>query len=643
MSFDLRYPFSLSAGDARFVVSRLWLKSAAALLLGVAIAGFTPLWTGRTGRAGELQAGDDDPRARHLIDEVVKTNGTLPTYVERGQVSEVTRFRGKQRTKTSPVSLAFSRPNRLALRSAMTELICDGKQLSIAWAPFRRYVVIEAPKSITYSTFTHRMDDATRAVALPSDQPHFPLVMALLSGSAQAARIPPFGRVGLVVEPDRKLDGRMLHSVLQTELVDLDMAASTRLLIDPDTKLVRQIQEFYRYTPHQLAWMDKDEPALRWDIERTWSASSIQTGAAPEDLFTYRPPQDFTRVGNFKHVTLLATAGFDKPLVVFLGKPAPDFTLTVVDNTGSSRKVLKSDLAGKVVVIAYWSMHNESCFEDLREIRKIVQAASANERVVLVALNVDEDPEDIKELSVGVRQALVEKRVPLDGSLGCLIAVDPTGAISDLLPVAGLPAVVLLDGKGIVQTSHAGMGGELTGALSNEIETLLAGTSLETPGFKAVNRFDADESRPTVLTEEPGAFKKIEELGGAVIRAGGEGHTAEIDIQLDGKEPGDELLAKLVPHLKQINQITCLRLQNTRVTDAGLEPLRGMSNIFSINLEGPSISDRGLDSLKTISSLRYVILTGTRVTDDGSLALRRALPGLRVYRSTPVVRGKSMK
>jgi peroxiredoxin len=642
MSFDLRDAASLLAGAAGSVVWRLWPKSAAAILLGVAVAGVTLLRMGQAGCAGEFQTGDDTG-ARRLIDEVTKTYRALPTYVDRGQVSEVTRFRGKQRTKTSPVSLAFSQPNRLAFRSATTELVCDGKQLSIAWAPFRRYVEIKAPESISYSTFTHRMDDATRTAALSADQTHFRLIMALLSGTAHAARIPPFSGRGLVVEPDRKLDGKMLHSVLQTEQVQVDMAASIRLLIDPDTKLIRQIQEFYRYTAEDLARIDNEEPAMRWDVERSWTASSIQTEAGQASLFTYQPPQDFSRVGNFKHVTLLATAGFDKPLMIRLGKPAPDFTLDVVDNTGANRKVSKSDLAGKVVVIACWSMRNESCFEELRELQKITKAANADDRVALVALNVDEDPQDFKELSARVRRALSEKKVAFAGSRGCLIAVNPTGTISDLLPVAGLPAVVLLDGKGIVQTSHAGTGAKLTGTLAKEIETLLTGKSLETPELEAINRIDADESRPTVLTEEPGAFKKIEELGGVVIRAGGEGSTAEIDIQLGKNESGDELLARLVPHLKQIAQIRCLQLQNTRVTDAGLAPLRGLSNISSINLEGTSITDRGLDSLKTISSLKYAFLAGTQVTEDGTLALKRARPGLFAYYLTPPIRGKATK
>ena len=90
---------------------------------------------------------------------------------------------------------------------------------------------------------------------------------------------------------------------------------------------------------------------------------------------------------------------FAQPLIALLGKPAPDFSLTVVDNRGASRKVSKPDLTGKVVVIAYWSIHHEPCFEELREIRKIVEAASRDKKVVLVALNVDEDAADIKELT----------------------------------------------------------------------------------------------------------------------------------------------------------------------------------------------------------------------------------------------------
>ena len=38
-----------------------------------------------------------------------------------------------------------------------------------------------------------------------------------------------------------------------------------------------------------------------------------------------------------------------------LGKPAPEFTLTVLDGPGKTRTITKAELAGKVVVIDFWA------------------------------------------------------------------------------------------------------------------------------------------------------------------------------------------------------------------------------------------------------------------------------------------------
>jgi len=178
-------------------------------------------------------------------------------------------------------------------------------------------------------------------VALSGDRVHFPLVMALLAGDARPDEILFSLGARLIIEPDRNLDGKMLNSLL----VDRGTAQNLRLLVDPDTKLVRKIQQFYPFSPSDLARMDKEEPPRRVVIDSSWSASSIQLGAAAADLFSYQPPRDLTRVGNFKRAALLAEAMFYQPLAALLGSPAPDFTLNVVNNTGSSRKVSKSDLA----------------------------------------------------------------------------------------------------------------------------------------------------------------------------------------------------------------------------------------------------------------------------------------------------------
>ncbi len=452
----------------------------------------------------------------------------------------------------------------------------------------------------------------------PSSWPYFPARLSRTGSLEPGARF--------IIEPDQRVDGKALRSLV----VERGGESKLRVLIESDTKLVKRIQEIYPNPPEDLARPDAEDWPRRWIVERSWNATNIETKAAPAEVFSYRPPKDFKQVGNFKRAVLLAREMWAQPLVPLLGTPVPDFTLNVVDEAGSSRKVSKADLTGKVIAIAYWSIHHEPCFDELREVRKIIQAASPDDKVVLIALNVDEDPENIKESAARARHALAEKRVGIEDSRGCMIAVDPRGAIVEILQVAGLPAIVLLDGKGIVQAAHTGTGEELRGALGKEIETLLAGKALERPELKVPAGFDADESRPTLLADEPSVFQKIEELGGTAIRAGAGGGVDQIYVQLADKAAGDDVITKLVPHLKQIELITGIHLQNTRITDAGLEHFRGLSNIFSMNLEGTVITDRGLDALKTIRSLKFVVLSGTRVTEGGIQALKQARPDLLV-------------
>ena len=120
-----------------------------------------------------------------------------------------------------------------------------------------------------------------------------------------------------------------------------------------------------------------------------------------------------------------------------------------------------------------------------------------------------------------------------------------------------------------------------------------------------------------------------------MIRAGGEGTTAEIDIQLDGETPATSYSRNSCRTSSRSSTSRACKLQNTGITDAGLEPLKGMSNISSINLEGTAISDRGFGSLKTISSLKYVLLGGHARYRGGTLAWSGLGRPLRDYPPEP--------
>jgi hypothetical protein len=85
--------------------------------------------------------------------------------------------------------------------------------------------------------------------------------------------------------------------------------------------------------------------------------------------------------------------------------------------------------------------------------------------------------------------------------------------------------------------------------------------------------------------------------------------------------------------LKYLNGLARLRtldLSDTNVTDAGSEHLKRMTHLQTLNLEDAQVTDAGLEHLKGLTQLKMLILLGTHVTDDGVNRLQKALPNCQV-------------
>ena len=102
--------------------------------------------------------------------------------------------------------------------------------------------------------------------------------------------------------------------------------------------------------------------------------------------------------------------------------------------------------------------------------------------VLVVALSQDSEPEEISEVRKLVEKTLADKKIKVTGGPVGRIGLDPSNSVGKAFEVEGYPTLVILDGKGIVQSAHVGYNPDaaepLHKTLATEIDALLEGKSL---------------------------------------------------------------------------------------------------------------------------------------------------------------------
>jgi hypothetical protein len=133
----------------------------------------------------------------------------------------------------------------------------------------------------------------------------------------------------------------------------------------------------------------------------------------------------------------------------------------------------------------------------------------------------------------------------------------------------------------------------------------------------------------SVLTAEQ--FTRYKPLR-AVFRARGLVKTHRsgevILIDLTGTQVADADLTCL----EGFPQLHWLFLGNTQVSDAGLAHLKSLTRLRVLTLDGTQLTNAGLLHLSGLARLRDLYINETNVTDLGVADLKRAVPGLTVYR-----------
>ena len=428
-------------------------------------------------KTGRPERKSDDPKARAVFDEVTKAYKELTSYSDQGQFVIAMSIGGKPQKQVLPLKLTLVRPNKLEMDAGQVKITSDGKTLTTTVVPLKRYSTTPAPEKFGIETFR---EGPLGSVLFggPSGPPMF-LLLNLLTAADPAAAV---AQIGGSLQPASaaapKADGTAKAASSEL-LIDLAEGQPDILLtIDPATKLLSSID--MKIDPKLVAQAAKGGQELAVN-QFGWISGTISTQVPKDRSFAYEAPKGFSKVDSLLERQAEQPAGNE-----LVGKPAPDFTLTLLDGPGKTKTVTKAELAGKVVVIDFWATWCPPCMKELPEIQSLVDSfANTDKNVLVVAVSQDSQPAEISEVRKLVEKTLSEKGIKLTGNPVGRIALDPSATIGSAFNVEGIPTLVILDAKGIVQSVRVGYDPDAPEALSKtlakEIDSLLAGKSLVGP------------------------------------------------------------------------------------------------------------------------------------------------------------------
>ena len=340
----------------------------------------------------------------------------------------------------STFKAAFQRPNRMAIRldseETHVETISDGtSQYVFIGGPLKKYTQAKAPASLdelSGQAITLGILQGSCLAELVADDPYAKLMEGVTSSKYVGTEV---------------IDGAKAHRLkFIQEQFDWELWVAAA----GDPVIRRATMDFTKSVANgPLAEQLKGKKLEATNSFKNWKFDKDLDKAT----FTFEPPKDAKKVDSFEE-------GKEEPSPL-IGKPAPEISL----NRLVKGKFKLADAHGKhPVMIDFWATWCGPCVMELPILADVAREYK-EKGIVFCAVNLREKPDEIKTF-------LDKKKLDIP------VALDTEGAVAETYKVEGIPTLILIDAKGVVQAVHVGYDPELRTVLPKELDALLAGKNL---------------------------------------------------------------------------------------------------------------------------------------------------------------------
>jgi thiol-disulfide isomerase/thioredoxin len=353
----------------------------------------------------------------------------------QGQVHGV----GSNSTTKFGFNVLYEGPNHLAYRGRGgpgTMIVCDGKKLFMFVTLLKKYSTADAPK-----TLDQLAEDPVMSFGAPGTSN---LVIDFLADDPAKVMLK-----GVLTSKDLGAAKINKQSARHLKFTRADIDWEVWISDDQDPLLLRADFDLSR-TVKKAGGKE-----VKVTLSQTFRNWKFDVTPGPKD-FAFTVPKNAKKVQS-----LFGHGQEEEELPPLLGKAAPPISLDRFDG----KRLKLAEHSGKgVVMIDIWATWCGPCRKELPELIEVAKDYESK-GVVFYAINLRESKKKIEEFL---------KKQNLEMTIG----LDLKGKVAEAYGVHGIPMLLLVDKKGIVQAVHIGYRTDIKAILHKELDGILAGKNL---------------------------------------------------------------------------------------------------------------------------------------------------------------------